>query len=114
MSFGDGIASVCAKVERRHGAFWANVVFIGILGSVIFLGVSLAVLLGEYWDWDIGQKNPEQAPCNVPHVCDTFHGFLEYRAKDFWNNDEELVIPMTKYWLCALLAITRQFARRMF
>ena len=87
MSFGDGIASVCAEVERRHGAFWGNVVFMGIVGSVIFLGVSLAVLLGEYSDWDIGRNYPEQVPCNVPHVCDTFHGFLEYRAKDFWNND---------------------------
>lgn len=87
MSFGDGIAGICASVEERHGAAWAWVTFIGILGGILLTGVLFAFVVNEYVEWDVGRQYPNQTPCSEPHVCDTFHSFVLHDIKHWWNED---------------------------
>jgi hypothetical protein len=85
MLFGDGLASLCAEVEEKYGAFAAWVTFFGLIGSAIGIGLLTTWLSCAHAEWTVGRKYPNQTPCNQPHVCDTFHGFLVYEAQDFFR-----------------------------
>jgi hypothetical protein len=87
MSFGDGIAGLCRRVEETHGTFAAWCTLVGFFGGTILLGLSIGWVTCEHVEWTVGREYPNQAPCNQAHVCDTFHGFLAYEIHDWWNND---------------------------